>query len=106
MYGSFIDDWKTPDEYISRKAVYEMLENAQIISEGENSGYCTEDISISSIPAADVVPVVYGEWIFHEEYGQLVTHKCSICGQTMTTTGNLMYYFPNCGAKMGRGKQP
>ena len=58
MYGSFIDDWKTPDEYISRKAVMEMLENAQIISDGENCGYCTEDISISSIPAADVAPVV------------------------------------------------
>ena len=58
MYGSFIDDWKTPDEYISRKAVMEMLENAQIISDGENCGYCTEDISISSIQAADVAPVV------------------------------------------------
>lgn len=58
MYGSFVDDWKTPDEYISRKVVMEMLENAQIISDGENCGYCTEDIDISSIPAADVAPVV------------------------------------------------
>lgn len=45
-------------EYIERGAVERMLENAQIISDGEYSGYCTEDISLDEIPAADVVEVV------------------------------------------------
>ena len=26
-----------------------------------------------------------GYWIYSEEYGNLVTNKCSLCGQTMTT---------------------
>lgn len=45
-------------EYIERGAVERMLENAQIISDGEYSGYCTEDISLDEIPTADVVEVV------------------------------------------------
>ena len=45
-------------EYIERAAVEEMLENAQTISDGEYCGYCTEDVNLNSIPAADVVEVV------------------------------------------------
>lgn len=45
-------------EYIERAAVEEMLENAQIITDGENCGYCTDDVNLNSIPAADVVEVV------------------------------------------------
>ena len=46
-------------------------------------------------------PVMRGHWIYSEEYGDLVTNKCSLCGQTMTTyEGKLMNYCPNCGAKM------
>ena len=103
MYGSFIDDWKTPDEYISRKAVMEMLENAQIISDGENCGYCTEDISISSIPAAEVAPVVHAKW--KSVYG---THRprvaCTNCKYDVKS--QLKYYkrCPNCCAKMDVGK--
>lgn len=50
----------TMTEYIKREAVQKMLENAQIISDGygEYCGYCTEDVDISAIPAADVVEVV------------------------------------------------
>lgn len=47
--------------YIEREAVEKMLENAQIISDGVYSGYCTEDVCISSIPAADVAPVAPGK---------------------------------------------
>ena len=44
-------------EYIERAAVETMLENAQIITDGENCGYCTEDVNLGSIPAADVAEV-------------------------------------------------
>ena len=47
-----------PKEYIEREAVEKMLEDAQVISDGEYTGYCIEDVSISSIPTADVVEVV------------------------------------------------
>ena len=43
-------------EYIKREAVEEMLENAQMVSDGEYSGYCTEDVCIDKIPTADVAP--------------------------------------------------
>ncbi len=46
------------NEYIDRDAVVKMLENSQIISDGENCGYCIDDISIYEIPAADVSPIV------------------------------------------------
>lgn len=54
-------------DYIEREAVEKMLENAQIISDGENCGYCTDDISISSIPSADVAPVVHAKWVIDKE---------------------------------------
>lgn len=46
------------NDYVKRKDVYEMLANAQIITDGECCGYCCDDISVSSIPAADVVEAV------------------------------------------------
>lgn len=53
---------ETKHDYIERSAVKEMLDNARLIAdaEGEYVGYCCEDISIDSIPAADVALV---EWI-------------------------------------------
>lgn len=45
-------------EYIERKKIEEMLENAQLISEGEYCGYCTEDINLNRITSADVTEVV------------------------------------------------
>lgn len=47
-------------EYIERAAVEKMLEDAQLISDGEYCGYCTEDVSLNSIPAADVAEVRHG----------------------------------------------
>lgn len=58
--------------------------------------------SISDIPAADVVPVVHGQWNADE--------TCSLCGEKSTegldaTKWNywLPNYCPNCGAKMDGG---
>ena len=45
-------------EYVEKAAVEEMLENAQIISDGENCGYCTEDVNMGNIPTIDAAPVV------------------------------------------------
>ena len=44
--------------YIEQDAVEKMLEDAQLISDGEFCGYCTEDVNLDSIPAAYVVEVV------------------------------------------------
>lgn len=86
-------------EYIERATVEEMLESAQTISDGEYCGYCTEDINLSSIPAADVAPVRHGKWIDNT--------FCSCCGGfDEDDEGNIIQsfhnYCPNCGARMDK----
>lgn len=82
-------------EYIEREAVEKMLEDAQIITYGEWCGYCTEDINLGSIPAADVVPVRHGRWIVTD----VVT--CSECQHfTRSEFAGRWKYCPNCGALM------
>lgn len=92
------------DEYISREAVREMLENAQIISDGEYSGYCTEDVDIDAIPTAVVVPVVRGKWA-QQELAPTRWRFCSRCG--FANSRNSKWKFcPNCGADMRTGDRP
>lgn len=88
-------------DYIEREAVEKMLENAQIISDGENCGYCTDDISISSIQSADVSPVVHGKIIETIKKGKF-NRTFSCCGRDFTqlTMWYTPKYCPNCGAKM------
>lgn len=84
-------------EYIERAAVEEMLENAQLISDGEHCGYCTEDVNLGSIPAADVAEVRHGRWV--RDKWPSGTHKliCSECGEW---SGKKSRYCPSCGALM------
>ena len=58
---------------------------------------------IEALPAADVAPVVHGEWLLrHEGYGHY--WECSVCH-----TNPCIYvtehtkFCPNCGAKMDGG---
>lgn len=44
------------DKYIKFNDIEKMIENSQIISEGEYCGYCTDDISLNKLP-------IYFEWI-------------------------------------------
>lgn len=88
------------DEYISREAVLQTLQKANI------GGYITE--RLLEIPSADVQPVKHGKWEEIEEYGGWgnTYFRCSICGDewdldTGTPVENGMKYCPNCGARMG-----
>lgn len=83
-------------DYISRAAVEEVLEKAQIISDGENCGYCTQDINITAIPAADVEEIKHGYWIVDICTGKL---QCSVCGDDVSCD-NKSLYCPNCGATL------
>lgn len=85
-------------EYIEKRAVEDMLENAHLISEGEYCGYCTEDIDINSIPVADVAPVRHGVWEpIIDGFGCLEGWIHPECGRT---TKEASQYCPTCGAKM------
>lgn len=77
--------------YIERALVEEMLENAQLISDGEYCGYCTEDVNLGSIPVADVVEIRHGRWIF-KEYDKMpwcTQAICSECGAMVENNSNL-----------------
>ena len=81
-------------EYIDREAAL-----MKLMQDGCNAKNLQ---SISDIPAADVVPVVHGQWNADE--------TCSLCGEKSTegldaTKWNywLPNYCPNCGAKMDGG---
>lgn len=92
-------------EYIKRAAVEKMLEDAQLISDGEYCGYCTEDISLNSIPTADVEEVRHAHWEFpvftDSDDGLDPRVKCSECGGIESAFARWKYC-PNCGARMGK----
>lgn len=54
------------------------------------------------IPAADVAPVVHGEWVLFRSSvtGELSLYFCSSCRAASTEKSN---YCPECGAKMDGG---
>ena len=89
-------------ECIERAAVETMLENAQIITDGENCGYCTEDVNLGSIPAADVVEVRHGRW---ENGGNGLYDTCTACGEEIYLAIP-MNYCPLCGARMDKEDEP
>lgn len=93
-------------DYIEREAVINMLENAQIISDGENCGYCTEDISIYSIPLAQVRKDVYAVWKYHAGIGPFGEDwiNCSNCGARNEAKIKFKYC-PYCGARMIRSEK-
>ena len=76
-------------EYIEREAAVEALDVAERF--------------LRSIPAADVVPVVHGEWVMAAAYndGVINTAYCSVC-RTFLPVCHWDYhnFCPTCGAKM------
>lgn len=87
-------------EYIEREAANEALR--ECVRAYPNSFYNGIEVARSAIrklPAADVVPVRHGRW------GE--KNECSECGCQPWYERDIhfLYYCPNCGAKMDRGKE-
>lgn len=104
-YANIAKGWLRMAEYIERAAVEKMLEEAQLISDGEYCGYCTEDVSLNSIPAADVEEVKHGKWDLVRRLADGGEFKCSVCGRikrfdSFDRKENNPYC--NCGAKMDK----
>lgn len=90
-------------EYIEREAALEKVIEVKH-HDPELSGVVLhryiKEIDLKAIPAADVAPVVHGEWI-----ERALRPTCSLCG----FSGSLIdapispfKYCPNCGAKMDK----
>ena len=65
---------------------------------------------IKEMPAADVAPVVQGQWIFGEIGPVGCTVKCSVCGWGCNAVDPVLWvdyaghkYCGSCGAKMDNG---
>lgn len=93
------------DEYIRKQDAIDVISIGGITCHKE----LVDIWEIEAIPAADVVPVVHGEWadkeVIHKRcIEEWQSARCSACGKYHTTP--YMYYFddfnfcPNCGAKM------
>lgn len=76
-------------EYIERKVALAAIR--------ERCAPCGEGIeALKSVPAADVAPVRYGEWI-EDDYAY---NRCSACGWEWDDREYVTPYCPNCGARM------
>ena len=63
---------------------------------------CLMDENRCINPAADVVPVRHGQWIYDKKAQR---PYCSVCkGYFYGATNSPMSYCPNCGTKMDEGK--
>ena len=82
------------DEYIEKGAAI-----AVIMSEPPDAHYPHWYADkIKSIPAADVIPVRHGRWI----YDHWCEFRCSVCGEFSNSKPyrGKENYCPNCGARM------
>ena len=99
-------------EYIKREAAIKAIEKADYTLIANDADSCESDYLreiIENVPAADVVPVVHGHWIWHEEEFE---YECSACHCRFDY--NHMFelfdhgfqyanWCPNCGSKMDGG---
>ena len=67
----------TEKEYIEREALPQKKERGFFLDDDFNAGWnaCLDKISV--IPAADVRPVVRGEWIWKKS-GEVVCSRCNM----------------------------
>ena len=84
-------------EYIEREAVFQELDSLKADIKLAMLGVYK---AVDAIPAADVAPVIHGEWI--RKNGEMY---CSVCGgeALMDEVYYKSPYCPDCGAKMDGG---
>ena len=103
-------------EYIEREAAKGLLQkrSEELIQAGNpipGGAVSGASLLLSLIPAADVAPVVHGEWVLvgtnEHDYETSVEEKCSLCGRYVYRydTEPQDNFCPNCGAKMDKEAQ-
>lgn len=84
-------------EYIERGALIDSIENCYYIYNSTDRETVRQ--AIENAPAADVAPVVHGEWKYYSPTMQ----ECSVCKKH--TPRHRYGFCPRCGAKMDGGKE-
>lgn len=93
-------------KYIDQEATAQKIK--QIGAENYSGMYANIGMTharqiVERMPAADVAPVVHGQWIscFEDWRKQIEGDKCSVCGFEHYGANIRNYkYCPNCGARM------
>lgn len=85
-------------EYIEREAAIRVVNGHSSLTMTRSSLID----SISKLPAADVAPVVHGEWEIVVGSNGKEYMVCTRCRVSQDLTG-VFTYCPNCGAKMDGG---
>lgn len=87
------------DEYISRAKA---LADFEACNAG-NPNWTPQRVKTLLLrqPAADVAPVVHGQWGDNGIHGSML-RGCSVCG--FTCGANSFFYCPSCGARMDGGE--
>ena len=92
------------DEYIKREKTLALLKSLGSRDYRREKGTIQEAIKMISsavyTPAADVAPVVHGQWGDNGIPGSMLS-GCSICG--FTCGASSFFYCPSCGARMDGG---
>ena len=97
-----------PDEYISREAALTALQDSDLFNTTER-----QLRAIRELPAADVAPVVHGQWCVSKIRSIETVFYCSECKRTVTVgndffgeapqSASAAYPYCHCGAKMDGG---
>ena len=92
-------------EYIEREAINELVKKLKpnFAPQHRHTLDAFVYAIIDKIPAADVAPVVHGEWIEHGNWWGHIEYECSAC-QGQTFDASEFAYCPHCGAKMDGGR--
>lgn len=99
------------NDFISREAVLELIDNSPIIAGNENETLISApklSDEVYCLPVANVRPVVKASWKKDNSYPVpgLMNLRCSVCGGfggtwKDNTLPSMLYNFcPNCGADM------
>ena len=92
------------DEYIKREKTLALLKSLGSRDYRREKGTIQEAIKMISsavyTPAADVAPVVHGQWGDNGIPGSML-RGCSVCGFTCGSSS--FFYCPSCGARMDGG---
>ena len=98
---------KMIDEYISKSAVLDTLDRANLMWYFETEGDYQELLKdIKRIPVADVQPLKHGQWVceFYNDVFDVYQADCSVCKRESTNkydkVSESYEYCPHCGAKM------
>lgn len=102
-------------EYIAREAAVQIAEkygltNGSVLGRHSGLADCIAS-KIATLPAADVAPVAYGEWVHPHWKNSNYCYDCSVCGNEAMhkeykwKDKKIYPICPWCGAKMYRGKK-